>query len=224
MVYDMSGQLVAEFYGSTGALRREYVYGSGWLVATIEPSGGKRYTTTDHLGSPRVVTDAAGAVVSRHDYMPFGDELPVGSSGRSSSQGYGIADGLRRKFATYERDAEAGLDYAKARYYAYTQARFTSPDPFHIVMERQSKRDEEQEAAFKEYLSNPQRWNRYAYVLNNPPLLNDPTGLDMMIIENGPVPGNPAGHTAIALTGRGVFSMGNGGGDGNASRNIMGER
>jgi hypothetical protein len=31
-----------------------------------------------------------------------------------------------------------------------------------------------------------------------------------MIIENGPTKDNPIGHTAIAITGHGVFSMGNG--------------
>jgi hypothetical protein len=31
-----------------------------------------------------------------------------------------------------------------------------------------------------------------------------------MIIENGPTKDNPIGHTAIAITGRGVYSMGNG--------------
>ena len=30
-----------------------------------------------------------------------------------------------------------------------------------------------------------------------------------MIIENGSTQANPVGHTAIAVTGRGVFSMGN---------------
>ncbi|MEZ5423983.1 MAG: hypothetical protein R2682_12955 [Pyrinomonadaceae bacterium] len=30
---------------------------------------------SDHLGSPRVNTDATGAVIARHDYLPFGEEI-----------------------------------------------------------------------------------------------------------------------------------------------------
>jgi len=54
------------------------------------------------------------------------------------------------------------LDYFGARYYAGTQGRFTSPDPLL--------------ASGETY--NPQSWNRYSYLLNNPLRLIDPTGLD----------------------------------------------
>jgi hypothetical protein len=52
--------------------------------------------------------------------------------------------------------------------------------------------------------------NVYAYGRNNPANLVDPDGLDVLVIEQGPTQGNPIGHTAIAITGRGVFSFGNG--------------
>src|SRR5882724_8053304 len=77
-VYGIGGQLVAEFDGSTGNLKKEYVQGGATLI-TIEPtavnSNGTRYTTSDHLGSPRVVTNSSAGVVSRHDFLPFGEEL-----------------------------------------------------------------------------------------------------------------------------------------------------
>ena len=48
----ISAQLIAEFDGATGNLRKEYVYGGGSLI-TIEPtavnSNGTQYTTTDAL-------------------------------------------------------------------------------------------------------------------------------------------------------------------------------
>jgi RHS repeat-associated protein len=58
-----------------------------------------------------------------------------------------------------ERDNETGLDYFINRYYSSVQGRFTSPDIFG------SRR------------RNPQSWNRYSYVLNNPVKYTDPLGL-----------------------------------------------
>ena len=161
-VYDMTGQLIAEYDGATGALRKEYVHGASGVVATIEPAVGTKYTTSDLLGSPRVVTNAGGGVVSRHDYMPFGEELTAGTGGRTAAMGYGAADGLRQKFTGKERDGETGLDYFEARYYSNGQGRFTSADPLLASASA----------------SDPQSWNRYAYVLNNPARLVDPDGLD----------------------------------------------
>ncbi|MGC4081278.1 MAG: hypothetical protein QM736_03970 [Vicinamibacterales bacterium] len=39
------------------------------------------YYDTDAIGSVRLVTDANGTVVERHDYLPFGTEWPLPSSG-----------------------------------------------------------------------------------------------------------------------------------------------
>jgi RHS repeat-associated protein len=64
-------------------------------------------------------------------------------------------------FTGKERDAETGLDYFGARYMSSAQGRFTSPDPL-LASGR---------------VENPQTWNRYAYVLNNPLRLIDRTGL-----------------------------------------------
>ncbi len=33
------------------------------------------YLTSDALGSPRIVTDGGGAIISRHDYRAFGEPL-----------------------------------------------------------------------------------------------------------------------------------------------------
>src|SRR4029078_9531357 len=73
-IYGIGGQEIAEFSGASGALQKEYIYGASGLLATIEPtavnSNGTRYTTSDNLGSPRVVTNSSAVVVSRHDYKP----------------------------------------------------------------------------------------------------------------------------------------------------------
>jgi RHS repeat-associated protein len=77
-----------------------------------------------------------------------------------------------------ERDIETGLDYFGARYFASTHGRFTGVDPYDINLERQNTPDpEEANALFRNYISQPQHWNRYAYALNNPLRYVDPDGL-----------------------------------------------
>jgi RHS repeat-associated protein len=75
--------------------------------------------------------------------------------------GYSSVDGIRKKFTGYERDSETGLDYAQARYFSSAQGRFTSPDP--LLASAKS--------------IDPQSWNRYSYVGNNPMVFADPSGL-----------------------------------------------
>jgi len=160
-VYGLGGELIAEFDGASGSLKKEYVYGGG-TVATIEPtavnSNGTRYATADHLGSPRVVTNSSGGVVSRHDYKPFGEELFAGTGGRTVGMGFSVVDGNRKKFTGYERDNETSLDFAQMRYYSASQGRFTGVDP----------------AGADPFM--PQTFNKYQYVQNNPLRYVDRTG------------------------------------------------
>lgn len=162
--YDGDGKRVKKIASAGTTV---YVYNApGQLVAeyTDNPSPtnhGTSYLTSDTLGTPRVITDSSGAVKARHDYLPFGEELTASTGGRTTTQGYSQFAGNRKKWATYERDDETGLDYAQARYYSSTQGRFTSPDPTLLSVNG----------------FNPQSWNRYTYVLNNPLLYVDPLGL-----------------------------------------------
>jgi YD repeat-containing protein len=93
-VYDALGQLAAE-------------YNSGSAAA---PPCVTCYLSYDHLGSVRLITDANAKVISRHDYLPFGEEIPAGTAGRDGSFGSGT-DGVNQKFTGKERDQETGLDY-----------------------------------------------------------------------------------------------------------------
>src|SRR6185369_8377247 len=122
-----------------------------------------RWVVADQLGTPRMIFDQSGSLanVSRHDYMPFGEELFAGSFGRTTALGYTNADDVRQKFIEKERDNETGLDYFGARYYANIQGRFTSPDPL----------------LASGTIGNPQSWNRYSYSINNPVRYVDPNGL-----------------------------------------------
>jgi RHS repeat-associated protein len=117
------------------------------------------YLTSDHLGSPRINTDQNGAIIARHDYHPFGEEIN-GTGGRTTGLNYGD-DAVRKQFTGYERDNESDLDFAQARMFGYTLGRFTSPDPL----------------AASANAALPQSWNRYSYSLNNPLSISDPTGM-----------------------------------------------
>ncbi|MDQ3803540.1 MAG: carbohydrate-binding protein [Acidobacteriota bacterium] len=132
-----------------------------------------RWVVTDHLGTPRMVIDQTGSLagVSRHDYLPFGEEVGAGVAGRTTGRGYSQPDGVRQGFTGYEKDDETRLNYAKARYQSPTMGRFTSPDPYGPWA-----MSEGEKVAF---LASPQQWNRYAYVINNPLRLTDPTGLEV---------------------------------------------
>ncbi len=99
-----------------------------------------------------------------------------GPGGRTTQQGY-TGDTIRQKFTSKERDIETNLDYFGARYYASTQGRFTGADPYDINLERQNTSDpEEADNLFRDYIFQPQHWNRYAYALNNPLRYVDPDG------------------------------------------------
>lgn len=109
-VYNISGQMVAEYTDSTEA-------------RTTHTS----YLTTDTLGTARVVTGQGQQVKERHDYLPFGEEIGA-QWGRTGDQKFGV-NATRQQFTGYENDNETGLDYAQARYYDRMHGRFTSPDP-----------------------------------------------------------------------------------------------
>src|SRR5437588_9721264 len=148
--------------GSNGTYNND----STGLAATIVQQVGSadvEWLVADQLGTPRMVVDKTGSLsgVKRHDYLPFGEEIQVGTGGRTSQQGYSQVDSVRQKFTAYEHDAETNLEFAHARYYSSSCGRFTSPDTFSGSME----------------LTDPQTLNRYSYVSNNPVNSTDPSGM-----------------------------------------------
>jgi len=159
--YAYAGRLRAELSMVNGdpALRapsREFIYsdsvpGSG-LVATI--AGGSSPTTTyfhDDQLSWRVSTDGTSGSPTYGQVIGQQGSYPFGQSWYSSN-------GNEFAFTTYQRDSESGLDYAMVRYYDSSAARFCSADPVG------GKFDD------------PQTWDRYTYVRNDPIDLTDPNG------------------------------------------------
>jgi RHS repeat-associated protein len=109
------------------------------------------FNRTDHLGTPRVTTDYTATIVRTESNLPFGDGFTETTSPFLDFVGY--AGGFW--------DAESNADHFGAREYGKTQGRWLSPDPAGIGAVDPK---------------NPQTWNRYAYVNNNPMSLTDPTG------------------------------------------------
>jgi RHS repeat-associated protein len=131
-----------------GSWIKDYIYLNGQLLATESATQGTRYHFSDHLGTPRVITNSDATWIVRHDYYPFGREVGVST------------DGETHKFTGKERDVETGLHFFGARYYHETHGRFMSADaPF---------ADQEK--------GEPQSWNLYTYGRNNPLNGVDPTG------------------------------------------------
>jgi len=97
--------------------------------------------------SNRMITDTAGAFKGTQDHLPFGEE--GGTSGVSE----------KHRFTNYERDSESNTDYAMNRQYEIGNGRYKQPD---IVGGS---------------IGDPQSLNRYAYSLNDPVNVADPSGL-----------------------------------------------
>ena len=147
-------------YDGLGKLAAEY------STATPPTNPTINYTATDKLGSPRVLTDKLGNIVSRRDFLPFGEEIYANSTAnRTEANKYSLSghDSVRKRFTGYEKDIETGLDFAEARYYNNQHGRFTAVDP--LLASGKSE--------------NPQTFNRYVYSLNRPLILNDPSGLQV---------------------------------------------
>jgi RHS repeat-associated protein len=94
-------------------------------------------------------------VVDSLDYLPFGEQIAGGT-------------GTTHKFTGKERDSESGLDNFGARYYSSQYGRFMIPDPKNAGASG----------------IDPQSWNAYSYVGNNPMNRTDPTGLFWEELKN----------------------------------------
>ncbi len=171
-VHDALGQLAAEYCTDD----------SPHTYCNASVDAGTTYLVVDHLGSTRLVTgtSTANPVRTRYDYLPFGEEIPAGMAGRPTatrtqpaeySAGASPVNPPYRQdvdFTGKERDAETGLDFFGARYMSAAQGRFTSPDP--VLLSKQK-------------LVDPQQWNLYGYVRNNPLRLLDPDGREVRVLD-----------------------------------------
>jgi RHS repeat-associated protein len=154
--YGPSGEILEET-DLSGNLRHDYIYFAGKRLARQDGTGATTvyYYFQDHLGTGLMMVDGWGHVQQQSVYYPFGGERVITNN---------VANNY--KFTGLERDSETGLDHTLNRQYSSTVGRWLSPDPV------------------RGCVVNPQKFDRYAYVVNNPLSLVDPLGLDDGCTEN----------------------------------------
>jgi RHS repeat-associated protein len=161
-VYDGDGNMVKKI--NPDGSRTLYIAGvyevnksSGGSVTstkTYYPAGGAMrdsstlyYILKDHLGSTGILSNSGGGVVADQRYYPFGETRVVTGSMYTD-----------RLFTGQREMTGSGIYYYGARFYSPKLGRFLSAD------------------TMVPSYTNPQAFNRYSYVLNNPIRYNDPSG------------------------------------------------
>ena len=145
----LGGQVVSEL-GSNGSFQRGYVYLGNQMLA-IQQNNQVSWVHQDPVTKSQRITNSSGTITSSIDLDPWG-----GETARSSNQAF-----QPHRYTTYERDGNGG-DEAMMRRYTGKWHRFAQPDPYDGSYD----------------LTNPQSFNRYAYVQNDPVNFVDPYGLD----------------------------------------------
>ncbi|HEY0763635.1 MAG TPA: S8 family serine peptidase [Pyrinomonadaceae bacterium] len=144
----LGGQIIAEI-AANGDWTRGYVYMGPELLA-VQQGSAVNWVHQDPFVKSKRITNSSGTVISTVELDPWG-----GETDRSSNEAF-----QPRKFTSYFRDG-IGSDDAMHRRYNRWWSRFEQPDPY--------------DGSYN--LSDPQSFNRYAYVQNDPVNLVDPTGL-----------------------------------------------
>jgi len=132
---------------SFNSITKSYVYGLGLISQGQISATSRDYYLEDGQGNLRFVTDEVGNKVRSTEYDPFGNWRAA--NGQSN---------IHMLYQGQQLDNESSLYYLRARYYDPTIGRFISKDPV------------------KGTLTLPQSQNPYAYALNNPINLSDPSG------------------------------------------------
>ncbi len=159
---------------------QEFVQHVGELCQEGAQTEAVQWQLTDHTGSVRIITNENAAVLARHHYLPFGDyaiagqqQLPQAMNAPQQAAESTMSEPIQstgffnwqttqlQRYGEMESDPSTGLRHTDWRKYDDWQGRWTTTDPAHSSMS----------------VGDPQSFNRYAYVSNDPVNFVDPTGL-----------------------------------------------
>lgn len=127
--------------------KKSMIYGFGRLLCEENAAAPTlTYSQSDQVGSPNILTDGSGTVVGRTKNLPFGERF--GATGTQSM----------RRFTNHE-DQPGSPIYMQARMYLPAYGKFAQVDP-----------------AYDQTKDDPETWNLYNYVTNNPVTKTDPDG------------------------------------------------
>ncbi len=151
--YGVGLNVLTEFSGLR-IPKHDYIYAGNKNIARVNYDGsgvkqGKTFYHSDHLGSNIAITDATSTVEWDRVYLPYGGEFNDPNFDHLPNT---------HQYTAKELDEDIGLYYYGARYYNPVIGRFMSVDP-----------------AGGDH-TDPQSFNKYAYVQNNPFTLKDPDG------------------------------------------------
>jgi len=123
------------------------VYLNGVRIASLNSNGLTKYYHANNVDSVKVVTDEAGAAISRTEYLPYGETFA-----REGDLTFAP------KYNGQALDQESDLYFFNARHYDPEIARFVTAD------------------TVTDGPMTVKGWNRYMYVGGNPIMYKDPTG------------------------------------------------
>jgi RHS repeat-associated protein len=158
IVYTPTGGKLAIMNGAT--LQKAFVPLTGGSQAVYTSAGLAYYRHSDWIGSSRFASTPTQTMYYDGAYAPFGEAYAqTGTSDLS--------------FTGMNQDTVANLYDFPARELNDIHGRWPSPDPAGIT---------------SVHSRDPQSWNRYAYVGNNPLSFTDPTGMNKCFSSLHPLP------------------------------------
>ena len=175
MMYDAFGRMIEQtrssghteiVYGPYG-LKLALMNGQTLVNAFVKLPGGPRavygatglayYRHSDHLGSSRLATTPSRTKYYDVAYAPYGEDY----NGSGTTQDLAFTDENQDTVKGGSSSWSSNLYDFMLREYRTAHGRWTSPDPAGLGAVDPT---------------NPQSWNRYAYVLNNPMAMVDLLG------------------------------------------------
>jgi RHS repeat-associated protein len=167
-VYDEQGTLIAEAGsgGTNSAGQAQYIYlptANGPMPIAAVIDGATYAVHSDHLNTPRRLTNASGQAVWQWSYSAFGEDKPTVAKNRFANLEVtpnpgttGVSEvRFNLRYPGQYADGESGLFYNYFRSYDARTGRYSQADPIGL----------------------DGGWNRFGYVDANPLIFSDPLGL-----------------------------------------------